>query len=30
VPAVFWRGFFLAVSTATMLAGGWLLSTVLR
>jgi len=29
VPAVVWRGLFLAVSTATMLAGGWLLLTTL-
>jgi hypothetical protein len=27
---VVWRGLFLAVSTATMLAGGWLLLNVLR
>jgi hypothetical protein len=30
LPAVVWRGLFLAVSTATMLAGGWLLLNVLR
>ncbi len=30
LPPVVWRGLFLAVSTSTMLAGGWLLLTVLR